>query len=149
MTSESSYKNGRLEITRIFDAPRDRVFDAWINTGKVQLWWGCGFATKVVSDIKACTGGKYEHLMTLNHGGDYLHHGLITEYRPPELLAYRLYDSIGDITMMVRVEFTAQGNKTRVHLTQDNLPDEYRALILAGWSAGFDKLNSLLIEEAR
>jgi len=146
MTDESSYENGRLTITRIFDASPAAVFDAWINTSKVQLWWGCSFASKVVSTIETRVGGKFDHLMTLNDRGDYQQHGVITEYRPPELLAYRLYDSMSDHEMMVRVEFTAIGNKTRVRLTQDNLSDEYSEFVMAGWSAGFDKLNNILIE---
>jgi len=144
MTPESSYENGRLTMIRIFDAPREAVFDAWITSSKVQLWWGCSFASKVVSEVEACVGGKYNHMMSLNQGGDYEHPGLITDYDPPALLAYRMRDSM-DNTMMVRVEFTALGTKTRVCLTQDNLPDAYSQFVIAGWSAGFDKLNHILI----
>ena len=147
MSSDVSYENGRLTVTRIFDAPREAVFNAWIETSKVELWWGCGYATKVKSEIEPRLGGKYAHTMTLNNKGDYVHHGLITEYDPPALLAYELTDLYHNSTMTVRVEFIEQGSRTQVRLTQDNLSDAYSEFVMAGWSAGFEKLAEILIED--
>lgn len=148
MSSTINYENGRLTVTRIFNAPREAVFDAWIKTSKVELWWGCEDATNVQSEIEPRLGGKFSHLMTLKNVGDYLHYGRITEYDPPALLSYELVDPFQDDTMMVRVEFIELGTQTKVHLTQDNLPDSYSEFVIAGWSAGFDKLASFLVKEA-
>ena len=144
MSSDASYENGRLIITRVFDAPREAVFDAWIQTSKVKLWWGCQYTVDVNSEIEPKVGGKFSHQMTLKNVGDYLHHGLITEYEPPKLLAYQLTDQFTDGIMFVRVEFIEEDSRTRVRLTQDNLPDTYSQYVIAGWSAGFDKLATFL-----
>ena len=147
MTNEARYENGRLTITRTFDAPRTAVFDAWIKTSKVQLWWGCHVATDVQSTIEPCVGGQYSHQMTLTQGGIYQNQGRITAYDPPKLLAYEMVDPFHNDPMQVRIEFSEQGGQTLVRLTQDNLPGTYTQVIMAGWSAGLTKLAQLLQEE--
>ena len=146
MSNEISYEDGRLVVTRIFDAPREAVFRAWIEESQVELWWGCADAIRVQSTIEPKLAGKFSHRMTLQNSGDYLHHGIITEYDPPALLAYELIDSFHNTKMYVRVEFTEESSQTRVRLTQENLPDIYSQFVMAGWSAGFDKLAQLLLE---
>ena len=140
MSAEVSYENGKLVVTRLFAAPRQAVFDAWIETSKVELWWGCGYATAVKSHIEPEVGGKYHHLMTLKDVGEYPHFGLITEYEPPALLAYELIDPDRDEKMYVRVLFTERGEHTAVCLTQENLPDAYSEFVVAGWSSSFEGL---------
>ncbi len=147
MSSDVSYENGRLVITRLFHAPREAVFNAWIETSKVELWWGCDDAIKVKSEIEPRLGGKYSHTMTLKNVGDYPNYGLITEYDPPAIIAYELADPHSDEVMTVRVEFIEQGSHTKVRLTQDNLPDAYSEFVMAGWSNGFEKLAKLLSAE--
>ncbi|WP_420640739.1 SRPBCC family protein [Candidatus Leptofilum sp.] len=140
MSVDVSYENGTLIVTRQFNAPRTAVFDAWIKTSKVELWWGCGYATEVKSTIEPKVGGKYHHLMTLPETGEYPHHGLITEYDPPVLLAYELVDAYHDEKMLVRVEFTEEEGKTTVRLTQRNLLDAYSEFVMSGWASALDGL---------
>ena len=144
MSSQVAYENGRLTITKRFHAPITAVFNAWIETSKVELWWGCGYATQVKSNIEPKIGGKYHHLMTLTNVGEYQHYGLITEYEPPYLLAYQLAGHAGGETMMVRVEFSEQDAFTFVHLTQDNLPEAHSIYVKEGWSSAFEGLAYLL-----
>ncbi|MDJ0757088.1 MAG: SRPBCC domain-containing protein [Ardenticatenaceae bacterium] len=144
MSAEVSYENGKLVVKRLFAAPRQAVFDAWIQTSKVELWWGCGYAIEVKSKIEPQIGGKYQHLMTLRDVGEYPHFGVIKEYEPPALLAYELFDPDRDETMYVRVVFAEEGDHTAVCLTQDNLPDAYSEFVMAGWSSSFEGLAYLL-----
>ena len=148
MSSETHYKNGQLTVTRMFNAPREAVFDAWIKTSKVELWWGCNFAESVDSTIEPKVGGAYSHRMQLKEVGEYQHHGLITAYDPPNLLAYELTDAFGGKPMQVRVEFSEENAQTKVVLTQSNLIDAHSEFVRAGWSAGLEKLAELLLEEA-
>lgn len=148
MSTTTSYQNGKLVVTRLFNAPRAAVFDAWIKTSKVELWWGCSYATRVESDIEPEVGGKYSHLMLLKDVGEYRHHGLITAYDPPALLAYELTDALGGKPMQVQVQFTEQGHQTKVVLCQTNLIDAHSKFVLDGWSAGFEKLAALLLKDA-
>lgn len=146
MSSETSYENGRLTVTRFFNAPQAAVFDAWIKTSKIKLWWGCEGATIVHSHIEPRVGGKYIHEMTIDGVGEHRHHGRVTEFDPPRLLVYELSDRFHDKLMLVRVEFVEQGDGTKVCLTQNNLLDLYVEFVRAGWSFSFEKLATLLEE---
>ncbi|MEM7111374.1 MAG: SRPBCC domain-containing protein [Chloroflexota bacterium] len=146
MSSETSYENGRLTFTRFYKAPITAVFDAWIKTSKVQLWWGCEGAVSVQSEVEPKVGGKYAHTMILENVGEYRHHGRIIEYEPPRLLAYELSDAFHDKTMLVRVEFIEQDGSTRVQLKQTNLLDLYVEFVTAGWTFSLANLATFLEE---
>ena len=69
MKSEIKIGPNRLEMTRIFDAPRARVFAAWKEAAQVQQWWGCKMTTKVESQIDFRVGGTFSHTCTLRAPG--------------------------------------------------------------------------------
>ena len=148
MSTKTTYENGRLTVARVYDAPREEVFEAWIETAKVEKWWGCADTTKVKSEVEPRVGGKYCHLMTIREVGDYPMNAVITEYDPPALLAYELEGMAPGQTMTVRVVFTEIGDQTEVRLTHDNLPTEMGDMVSAGWTASFGKLDRFLIDEA-
>jgi uncharacterized protein YndB with AHSA1/START domain len=47
MKSEAKVGDNRLQITRIFNAPRTLVFAFWKDPERLQQWWGCKDTTKV------------------------------------------------------------------------------------------------------
>lgn len=47
MKSDLKIDGNRLTISRLFQAPRALVFDAWKQVDAIQQWWGCAEATKV------------------------------------------------------------------------------------------------------
>ncbi len=158
MTTETDYDdNGTLVVTRTYDAPIEAVFDAWIQTSKVQQWFGCADTVKVKSTIDPKVGGDYTHEMTLKTAhGDHIVPGVsvFTEYDPPNVLAYapprseEMEDGEG-AEMSVRVEFTARGNnQTEVRLTHTGIPHEFSPFIIDGWGAAFGKLYRFLVTEA-
>ena len=59
MKSEVRISGNRLQITRVFDAPRHLVFSWWTEAGKLQQWSGCKEATncEVVMDFRV--GGSF------------------------------------------------------------------------------------------
>lgn len=50
--------NRHLVITRIFDAPREEVFKAWIDPIQMAKWWGPKAFTNPVCELDARAGGK-------------------------------------------------------------------------------------------
>ena len=148
MSTKTSFENGQLTVTRVYDAPRDAVFDAWIETSKVEKWWGCADTTQVTSTVEPRVGGKYCHLMTIKDAGEFPMNAVITDYDPPALLAYEVAGMQPGQTMTVRVEFMERDGQTEVRLTHDNIPTEFGEIITGGWSAAFDKLDGFLVAEA-
>ncbi|MEM7166756.1 MAG: SRPBCC domain-containing protein [Planctomycetota bacterium] len=150
MTTEVNFKDGILTATRVYDAPREAVFDAWVNTSKVQLWWGCAQTTSTESCIEQRIGGKYEHTMQIEGAGEFKVCGLITEYSPPARLVYEAADMMGQgPTSEVAIDFTEHPNGgTQVSLRQTGLPEEYIKHVKVGLAASWDKLARFLMSEA-
>ena len=144
MSSDVTYENNCLTVERTFAAPAEAVFDAWIQTSKVQLWWGCADAVSVRSEIEACVGGKFYHDMKIRNVGDHKHYGRIVEFDPPRLLVYELDDPFHTDPMLIRVVFVPQNGSTRVTLTQAPLPPTYSEFVKTGWAEGFEKLHRQL-----
>lgn len=152
MTTETSFEDGNLVITRTYEAPREAVFEAWIETSKVQQWWGCADCTAVRSEVEPWVGGQYNHHMTIRGAGEVPGFAILTEYDPPSRLAYRSASLEGpEASMLVTVEFTEHGAGTLVKLTHSGIPDmrvegdlELREIVREGWTAAFGKLGVFL-----
>ena len=132
-------------ITRIFDAPRERVFKAWTDPDGVAAWYGPEhFDTpleRIHIDLRV--GGRYELTMVQRDSGAEFAIGFdILELVEPELIVLRS-DPMPQMGMhepaFTRVEFHDHGNKTRMTLTDGPYPGG-GGHAEAGWSAAFDKL---------
>jgi uncharacterized protein YndB with AHSA1/START domain len=129
-------------VTRIFDAPRERVFKAWTDPDAVAAWFGpAGCDTprdRVRIDLRV--GGRYELTMVRRDGGgEYAIGYEIVELVEPELLVLRSDPMPGmHEPTVVRVELHDHGAKTRMTLTDAPQPPHSPAE--AGWNAAFDKL---------
>ena len=131
-------------ITRIFDAPRERVWQAWTDPDDVAAWFGPEHLDtprdKVRIDLRV--GGRYELTMVRRDNGAEFPVGYdIVELVEPELLVLRS-DPMPDVGMheptVVRVELHDHGDKTRMTLTDGPMPSARHAE--AGWRSAFDKL---------
>jgi uncharacterized protein YndB with AHSA1/START domain len=137
-------------ITRIFDAPRERVFRAWTDPDEVAAWFGPeDFDTprdRIHIDLRV--GGRYELTMVRRGGGGEFAIGYeIVELVEPERIVLRS-DPMPEAGMhegtVVRVEFHDHGAKTRMTLTDGPFPPEGRGHAEGGWIAAFDKLEALV-----
>jgi uncharacterized protein YndB with AHSA1/START domain len=137
-------------ITRIFDAPRERVFSAWTDPDQVAAWFGPEHMETPREGIRidARVGGRYELTMVRPGGGGQLTIGYeILEFVEPELLVLRS-DPMPEMGMheptVVRVQLHDHGDKTRMTLTDGPLPPDTRGHAEAGWSAAFEKLAAVV-----
>ena len=146
MSLEARYENGTLTMTRTYDAPCAAVFDAWVETSKIQQWWGCAQTTAVKSEIEKKVGGKYCHHMTIEGAGEYPMNCRLTIYDPPKKLAY---EEVSDNPnpMCVTVDFIERGTQTEVRLVHANLPTGLSEIVKGGWTAALGKLADFLERE--
>ena len=68
MTERTTNLLENLEITRIFDAPRDLVWKAWTNPEFVMKWWGPKGFTSPACKIDFRVGGQYLYCMRTPDG---------------------------------------------------------------------------------
>jgi uncharacterized protein YndB with AHSA1/START domain len=132
-----------IDITRLFDAPRELVFKAWTEPARFAEWFGGREASVPVESVS----------MDLRPGGAWratMHAGETTiawkgEYRevvPPERLVLTLTDGPGDERDVITVVLTDVGGKTEMVFHQDGryLSAEQLPQTKAGWSGFFEVL---------
>ena len=83
-----------LIITRIFDAPRELVWEAWTEPGHLMRWWAPKDCTTPFCKVDLRPGGKFHYCMRLPEGRDIWGIGVYREIVAPSLLVYT--DSFAD-----------------------------------------------------
>ena len=146
MKPEASAGGHRLQITRVFDAPRQLVFSWWTKAEKLQQWSGCKEATTCKVQMDFREGGGFTqsmHLVTQHGECEFTVTGKYTEIVEPERIVY--HANLGSTPTKVAVEFFEQGRGTKVVLTHEGFPDETSCKTVSqGTKESFDKLGSLL-----
>jgi len=139
-----------LVITRIFNAPRELVFDAWTKAEHLKHWQGAprGFTvTTEESDIRV--GGGFRICMRSAAGVDHWLQGSYREIVRPERLVFThaWFDASGKPTRetVVTVTFVARGNRTEMTLRQSGFGSvESRDGHKMGWMSALEVLDEYL-----
>ena len=150
---------GDLEIvmTRVFNAPRTRVFDAWTKPELLARWFGPRGWTMPVCEIDLRPGGAYRYVLRGPDGSEIVMRGVYREIvRPERLVTTEAFDGFSeegwrpeDETVTTAV-LTEQDGKTTWTATVLYPSQEVRdaAVIQSGMEAGaadsFDRLAELL-----
>ena len=75
--------------TRLFNAPRERVFAAFSDPQQVALWWGPNGFTNTVDELDLRVGGKWRVTMHAPNGADFANESVITDVVGPERLVFQ------------------------------------------------------------
>jgi uncharacterized protein YndB with AHSA1/START domain len=119
---DADEREPELVITRVFDAPRDVVFQAWTEPGRVARWWGPqGFVT-TYCDMDIRPGGAFRVCMRSPEGAEHWKQGVYREVVEPERLVFTFAweDADGNPThqTLVTVSFAEEGSRTKLTLHQ-------------------------------
>jgi len=141
-----------LTMIREFDAPREKVFEAWMNPDLLTQWFGPvdvdAPREKII--IEPRVGGAWQVVMgwTDENGRQEAPiEAVIKELDAPALLvstAKAAPDADHEFEEM-RLEFEDLNGRTRLHLTQSPFASEdWVEMTREGWGTSFDKLDELL-----
>ena len=124
-----------IVVTRVFEAPRERVWRAWTEPGELARWWGKrGWTTppdSVTMDVRP--GGEFSLLSVSDEDGREMR--LDTTYREivePERLSF------GEAT--VTLTDLGGGRTEMVFRTTTEMTDEIRQRAAGGLASAFDRL---------
>jgi uncharacterized protein YndB with AHSA1/START domain len=100
-------------MTRVFDAPRELVFDAWTTPEHVQKWFGPRDWTLPFCEIDLRPGGKWRYGMRSPEGQEMWMGGTYQEIVRPELLVTtEIFDDWPDNEALNRLTLEEQDGKT-------------------------------------
>jgi uncharacterized protein YndB with AHSA1/START domain len=146
-------KKHELVMTRIIDAPRALVFEAWTERRHLERWQGAPEGMSVTTaeaDIRP--GGAFRICMRSPDGVEHWLQGVYREVVPPERLvfthAWLDAERRPGKETLVTITFAERGGKTEIALRQTGFDsDGSRAGHEGGWASTFDRLAKYLAGE--
>jgi uncharacterized protein YndB with AHSA1/START domain len=153
MSAASEFGEGTVEITRVFDAPRKLVWQAWTDPKMMAQWFGPRGFTSSVPELDVQVGGALRIVMHGPDGNDYPMKGVFIEVAPPERLVFSniAIDSDGKHLLEGETSVTLieQGGKTTMTLMTHAvgrvpIAKQMLAGMNAGWTQSIDKLEELV-----
>ncbi|MEO5927352.1 MAG: SRPBCC domain-containing protein [Patescibacteria group bacterium] len=136
---EQEYKT--ITIERTINAPRERVFKAWIDSEQLKQWHYAteGWSTPYAK-VDAHVGGKFDIGFKSPDGkNDFAFEGTFTEMKEPERIAYTIADG-----RPVTVDFIEEGDKTKVILVLALETENSEELQRGGWTEMVVHLEQLM-----
>jgi uncharacterized protein YndB with AHSA1/START domain len=135
-----------ITITRVFDAPRERVWQEWTEPERFADWFGGPQSevplSTVAMDVRP--GGSWRLTMFAEPGRREIHwKGEYRDVVEPERLEFTVSDQPGDEAYeLVTVVFTDLGDgRTEMHLEQRGvMTAEQYERAGQGWSSFFDRI---------
>ncbi|HEX8799110.1 MAG TPA: SRPBCC domain-containing protein [Terriglobales bacterium] len=105
----------QIVVTRLFDAPRALVFEAWTKAEHVAQWWDPSGVPLAVCEIDLRPGGAFRWVNRAPDGGEgHAFAGIYRQIVPPEKLVFTAPESLERGATLV---FTEEGKKTRLTMT--------------------------------
>jgi len=138
-------------INRVFDAPRERVWQEWTEPERFADWFGAdGEVPLATVSMDVREGGQWR--LTMFYGPNRVEsnwHGQYQKVVPPERLVLTMTDQPegGDRYALITVVLTDLGDgRTEMHFEQrdDQTPDAHKRA-RAGWGKFFDRLDGRLL----
>ena len=151
--AQQIYGEGKVAITRVFDAPRALVWQAWTDPAMMAQWFGPRGFTSSVPELDLRVGGALRIVMHGPDGNDYPMKGVFLEVAPPERLVYSniALDKDGNHLLAgeTTVTLSEQDGKTTLYLVSHMvgrvpIAPQMLAGMEAGWTQSIDKLGELL-----
>ena len=138
-----------LTLSRVFAAPRERVYQAFSDGADVAKWFGPqGFACTVF-EFDCRPGGRYSLEMRSPDGNLFPLSGEFREVASPERLVYTWVwggeGGMAGMETLVAVDFREVDGDTEVQLTHSLLPSAEQADgHRGGWSSSWESLAEIL-----
>ena len=150
---DSVIDTNTLRLVRVFDASRERVFDAWAKQDQFVQWMCPPGVDVTVCEIDVRPGGAWRIDGRHDGGGRvFSSSGKYLEGKRPERLVFTwAHHADGDFAKprghetTVRIELRALGDKTELSLIHGPFADTPSlANHNQGWDGSFDKLTTFL-----
>ena len=135
-----------LEITRMFDAPATRVFNAWLNREEWQAWIGPEGMNCDIPLLEPRVGGRYRITMRLSDGRVVPVAGVFKTIDSPRRLVFTWgWEGDPSRESLITITLREKGDKTELTLRQEGLGSvSNRDDHGKGWNSALNKLVAYL-----
>ncbi len=147
-----------LSITRLIDAPRERIFEAWTNPAMMVKWFAPAPITLAECEVDPRTGGVFRILMRAEDGTEYPSTGIYLDVVAPERIITTDAYSPGWVpaakpfmTTIITIEEEAGKSRYTARVRHWNAEDRDQHEQMgfeAGWGQCLDQLEALVTQGA-
>ena len=124
-----------LVVRRQMAVPRERVFEAWLDSESLAQWMRPGDSTHATVTVNPRVGGGFRIVMDGPTHGALEHHGEYLAIEPPSLLSFTWISEFTDHEpTVVTIEFHERGTGTELVLTHRRLPPKAVEAHRHGWT---------------
>jgi uncharacterized protein YndB with AHSA1/START domain len=152
----STPSDHEIRLTRLFNAPRQLVFEVMTRPEHIARWWGClgdGYSVPIC-EVDLRVGGRWR-FVNRHPKGEAAFHGEYLEIEAPRRVVFtEIYEAFPDTVSVVTSELVEEGPATRL-IANVRYPskDVRDAVIASGMSRGagisYDRLEDLVAELQR
>jgi uncharacterized protein YndB with AHSA1/START domain len=141
-----------IRLTRLFDAPRNLVFEAMSKPEHITQWWGRlgdGYSVPVC-EVDLRPGGAWRFVNRTPKGELVAFYGVYREIAPPERMVFtEIFEQFPDAESVVTAVFTVENGKTRLTATVLYPSVEVRDMVLKsgmdrGAAISYDRLEDVV-----
>jgi uncharacterized protein YndB with AHSA1/START domain len=166
MSANAVAKEQEVVMTRVFDAPRERVFEVLTKPEHIQKWWGPTGVGIATVEIEPRADGQLFVAERWRDGSMNYFSGIVREMTPPSRVVYAFHfvdekrrrvsleraavppDWRGEIAQEVTLE--AEGPRTRVTIRLTGFPsDRWGEMARHGLTESFRRLENAVADDLR
>jgi glutathione S-transferase len=139
-----------LEMTRTIRAPREKVYDAFVDEAQLAKWHCPRGMSVVAATVDPRVGGAWRIDMRSREQTAHVVGGVYREVKRPERLVYTWVwepggGPLGGVQTLVEVDFVLRDGGTEIRMRHSGFPAEAaRDGHAQGWASVFNRLNDLL-----
>lgn len=138
-----------IVATRVLDAPREAVFRAFTDPGRMARWWGPKGFTSTFHQFDPRPGGKWRFVMRGPDGTDYPMANDFVEVEPPERIVLRHIQEGHGFRLTISFADEAGGTRVDWCMRFDSAAEakRVREIVAAANEENLDRLQALLAAE--
>ena len=152
----STPSDREIVISRVFNAPRQLVWDAWTKPEYVARWFGADGWTVPVCEIDLRPGGTYRYVMRSAEGQEVIMRGVYREVVAPERLVstevfegfsevgYRPEDDTVSTAVLTERDGKTTWTGTIVYPSKEIRDGALATPMEEGMNGSFDRLDAVL-----
>ena len=115
-----------IVITRLFDAPRERLFKVMTDPAYIPRWWGPKDYTTIVDKMEFKPGGSWRFINRDTSGNDHGFHGVYHSITAPERIVDTFeYEGVPGHVLLETHTLEARGKQTLLtsHVVYESVED--------------------------
>ena len=148
-TTKRTEGDREIVMERIFDAPREKVYETMIDPELIPQWWGSRNDTTTVDKFDAREGGDWRFVTSGPDHGEHAFRGTIRELVPPEKIVqtFEWEGMPGHVCVeTVTLEDLGDGRTKFVNVSLFHTTEERDGMFASGMEEGANETHERLEE---